>query len=53
MKHEEEMEERGNKLMKEKTANIPLSVDADTLAFTRHNLTRPAIIPGLTLIREI
>ena len=35
-----------NKLMKEKTAKIPLSVDADTLTFAKHNVTRPAVIPA-------
>ena len=40
-------------LMKDKTARIPLSVDTDTLTFAKHNVTRPAVIPGLTLTREI
>ena len=44
-----------NKPMKEKTAKILLSVDADTLACAKHNVnvTRLADIPGLTLTREI
>ena len=37
---------------KENTANIPLSVDTDTLALAKHNVTRPAVIPGLSLTRE-
>ena len=41
-----------NKLMKEKTAKIPLSVDADTLVFAKHNVTRPAVFPGIILTQE-
>ena len=38
--------------MQEKTSNIPLSVDADTLVFAKHNVTRSAVISGLTVTQE-